>query len=253
MAYRKNFPTSLLDHIKDLPNDSSSFRKGSNIVILSRLEPGTYSFAAFLQESEEFAQTLRWEHALEQPGVERLKHKLTGWHPLIRQVVEALPGIDAYPLHAAKWMDHLIRDDCVAFVGDAAHPTAGGWGTGSAFCFADVWALYRSLQRTSIFRPQLTTVARSSIPYDVPYALYLFDETRRYFLQRVERQFEYDRLDGQYVSEALNDDREFVRRYRERHTLIWWILEHDVDATWQQVEAEQRHRYQRNDKQAVHL
>lgn len=228
-----------MSHIKERPDDSSSFRRGSNIVILSRLEPGVYSFAAFLQEPEEFAQTLRWEHALGQSGIERLKGKLKGWHPLVQEVVAALPAVDAYPLHAAKWMENLIRDDCVAFVGDAAHPTAGGWGTGSAFCFSDVWALYRSLQRTYSFQ----SPSKPPTGYDVPYALHLFDETRRHFLLRVERQFEYDRLDGLYVSEAMDDDEEFARRYRERYTLIWWILEHDVDAKWQEVEAEERHQY----------
>lgn len=204
------------------------------MVILSRLEPGTYSFAAFLQESEEFVKSLRWEHALGQPGIDRVKSKLAGWHPLIGKVLDALPGIVAYPLEGAKWMDHLIRDDTVAFVGDAAHPTAGGWGTGSAFCFADVWTLYRSLNRAY--------KDTDMVPYNIPYALNLYNESRRHFLQRVERQFDYDRIDSKYVTEALDDHNEFVRRYRERHTLIWWILEHDADARWQEVEAEERHR-----------
>jgi hypothetical protein len=29
--------------------------------------------------------------------------------------------MDAYPLEAAPWMKDLIKDDAVAFVGDAAH------------------------------------------------------------------------------------------------------------------------------------
>jgi hypothetical protein len=29
--------------------------------------------------------------------------------------------MDAYPLEAAPWMRDLIRDEAVAFVGDAAH------------------------------------------------------------------------------------------------------------------------------------
>ncbi|KAH8879474.1 FAD/NAD(P)-binding domain-containing protein, partial [Thozetella sp. PMI_491] len=250
VAYRKNFPLKLVAHIKDLPTDSSSFRNGPNVVIISRLEPGNYSIAAFLQEPEDFANTLRWEHELGGSGVGRLKKKLAGWHPVVQQVVEALPGIEAYPLQAAKWMENLTRDDCIAFVGDAAHPTAGGWGTGSAFCFADVWALYRSLHRTHTSR--LPTIASNLSPgaripppgratgdgaveYNVPYALNLFNETRRHFLQRVERQFEYDRADTAYIIEAIDEDDEFVRRYQERYTVNWWILEHDVDARWQEV------------------
>lgn len=239
-----------LSHIKDLPNDSSSFRKGPNVVIISRLEPGTYSFAAFLQEPEEFASALRWEHALGQQGINRLKNKLVGWHPLIHKVLDAMPGIDAYPLQGTKWMEHLIRDDAVAFVGDAAHPTAGGWGTGSAFCFADVWTLYRSLNRTYM---NPSTLQTDEVPYNIPYALHLFNESRRHFLHRVEQQFDYDKLDTQYVSEAIEDDTEFGRRYRERYTPISWILEHDPEARWQQVEAAERHKYSEQDKRLSRL
>ncbi|OKL63770.1 hypothetical protein UA08_00695 [Talaromyces atroroseus] len=243
VAYRINFSISRLAHIEDLPNDSSSFRKGSNVVILSRLETGTYSFAAFLQEPEEFAASLRWEHALGQAGIHRIKGKLADWHPLVTKVLDALPGIDAYPLQEAKWMEHLIRDDTVAFVGDAAHPTAGGWGTGSAFCFADVWALYRSLHRT----------CQGKETYNIPHALQLFNESRRHFLQRVERQFDYDKMDTKYVNEAVDDHDEFTKRYRERYTLISWILEHDPELWWQEVEAEERHRNIRHDKRLSQL
>ncbi|KAH8693841.1 hypothetical protein BGW36DRAFT_300332 [Talaromyces proteolyticus] len=251
VAYRINFPASKLAHIGDLPNDSSSFRKGSNVVILSHLEPGTYSFAAFLQEPEEFAKSLRWEHALGQPGIDRIKSKLVGWHPLIGKILDALPGIDAYPLQGTKWMEHLIRDDTVAFVGDAAHPTAGGWGTGSAFAFADVWTLYRSLHRTYRTRPK--PMDADKVPYNIPYALHLFNETRRHFLQRVERQFDYDKIDTKYVSEALGDEEEFVYRYRERYTSTSWILEHDPDARWQEVEAEERHQHVQQEKRLSRL
>lgn len=45
-------------------------------MIMSELEPGTYSFAAFLQEPGEFADTLRWQHSLGKKGIDRLKQKL---------------------------------------------------------------------------------------------------------------------------------------------------------------------------------
>jgi salicylate hydroxylase len=79
-------------------------------------------------------------------------------------------------------------------------------------------------------------------PYDIPYSLHLYNETRKYLLQRVEKQIAYDRLDTAYIAAAGTED-EWIRRYRERFTINWFILEDEVDARWQEVEAEERHLY----------
>jgi salicylate hydroxylase len=198
-------------------------------------------------------------------------HELTDplaqdWHPLVLQVLDVLPSIDAYPLEGAPWMEHLVRDDCIAFIGDAAHPTAGAYGTGCAFAFSDVWALYRSLHRTHVSRPPTDASPNAAQPtpppsrtaspklsdgpalrqvgYNVPYALRLYNETRRHFLQRVQKQLSLDKLDIKYCEEAINDYDEYVHRYRETFTMNWWLLEHDVDARFQEVEAEERYKYQ---------
>lgn len=233
---------------------------------------------------------MRWAHSLGRPGVERLKQRLAdaGWHPLVRRVLDALPTVDAYPLESARWMAHMVRDDCVAFAGDAAHPTAGAFGTGCAFAFGDAWALYRALHRAHASRPPTmaspnfndaavldpgaisappspspqsqpssdddgrggATPALSSSQqqqkhgYNLPYALHLYNETRRQFLRRAEQQLAYDKKDVQYCAEAIGDYAEYVRRYRETFTINWWLLEHDVDAKFQEVEARERHNYQ---------
>lgn len=159
-------------------------------------------------------------------------------------------------------MENLIRDNCIAFAGDSAHPTAGAFGTGSAFAFSDAWALYRSLYRTHASRPATiaspinaaTSIRPCSagtstcpeirpVAYNVPYALHLYNETRRHFLKRVENQISLDKLDIEYCAQAIDDYDEYVRRYRETFTINWWLLEHDVDAQFQEVEAQERHNY----------
>jgi salicylate hydroxylase len=162
-------------------------------------------------------------------------------------------------------MKNMVRDDCIAFIGDAAHPTAGAYGMGSAFAFGDVLALYRSLHRAHASRPPTIATQsrysgqsdRSTPPctprpagsapsmdtYNIPYALHLYNETRRHFLQRVERQLGYDKLDVAYCMEVIDDYDEYVKRYRETFTVNFWLLEHDVDARWQEVEAEARYTY----------
>jgi hypothetical protein len=46
---------------------------------------------------------------------------LKDWDPIINEVLSTFPDMDAYPLEAAPWMKDLVKDDAVAFVGDAAH------------------------------------------------------------------------------------------------------------------------------------
>jgi salicylate hydroxylase len=115
---------------------------------------------------------------------------------------------------------------------------------GSSFAFCDVRALYLSLEKSAklvLRASSITTSGAKVIGYDIPYALHLYDETRRYFLQRVQRQLSHDQLDLKYVAEA-GDETEALRRYRETFTINWWMLEHDVDARWQEVECQERHR-----------
>ncbi|KAK4937279.1 hypothetical protein LTR10_022036 [Elasticomyces elasticus] len=240
VSYRKNVPMDIVQHIKGLPNDTSSWRRNGEVVFLSRLEPGVYSFVTMVSEPEEYAETLEWQHSMGREGIDRLLEHFKDWDPIINEVIRALPNVDAYPLQSSPWMRDLVRDDAVAFVGDAAHPTAGAYGAGCSFAFSDVRALYLSLWRTH--QSSSTSSEATTALYDVPYALRLYDETRRHFLARVEEQIKLDKLDTGYVAAAGSDEKEWIRRYRERFTINWWILEHDVDAKWQEVEAMERHK-----------
>ncbi|KIW33245.1 uncharacterized protein PV07_00111 [Cladophialophora immunda] len=237
VAYRYTFPTKLIEHIKDLPEDTSSFRKHGEIVFLSRLEPGVYAFTALIDTPDEEAAQLEWAKPMGQAGLERLRRGLEGWNPIIHRVIDVLPDIQVYPLQTSEWMRSLVRDDAVAFVGDAAHPTAGAYGAGCSFAFNDVWCLYRSLGSAHDPRSSPRVV-----PYHVPYALHLYNESRVHFLHRVERQIQMDKRDYSYIRAAGDDHQEWVRRYKERFTINWWLLEHDAEAEWQMVESEVRFR-----------
>jgi hypothetical protein len=102
--------------------------------------------------------------------------------------------------------------------------------------------LYLSLWRTYDSKNEGVSTA-----YNVPYALHLYNESRKHFLQRVESQISADKVDTAYLLDAGDDDAEYIRRYREKFTINWWLLEHDVDARWQEVEAMERHKYKIQD------
>ncbi|KAH6673996.1 salicylate hydroxylase [Plectosphaerella plurivora] len=226
VAYRKIFPESLLSHIKGLPEGTSSWQKEhGEVMYMSKVGLGKYGIVAIVREADDAAKPLSWGQDQGEGGIARLQRHFKDWDPIIIEVVSALPNIDAYRLEGAAWMDNMTRDDSIAFVGDAAHPTAGAYGAGATFGFGDVWALYRSL------------LAFHHNTYDVAAALDLFNRTRRPFLARVERQMSFDRKNGAYIASAL-DEESWIARWRERFSPNWWMLEHDVEAEWQKVYSE---------------
>ncbi|RDW59217.1 hypothetical protein BP5796_12141 [Coleophoma crateriformis] len=221
-------------------------RRGIFIPTSDIPEPGVYTFVTNTTETEEYANSLRWAHDLGRPGQKLTSFApLKDWDPILDQVLQLLPGISAYPLQVTAWMANPTRDNALAFVGDAAHPTGGAYGSGCSFAFADVQALYLSLQRTYGYNADDDY---SKPLYNVPYALHLYKETRMPFLKRVESQLGNDKLDAAYVATASNE-KEWIRRWKKKFTINWWILEHDVDAKWQEVEAEERHTWHRKNKE----
>ncbi|OAA63689.1 Salicylate hydroxylase (Salicylate 1-monooxygenase) [Niveomyces insectorum RCEF 264] len=248
VSYRHIVPWETIQHIQGLPKDTSSWRRNGEVAFMSPIGTGGYSFTCMVIETEEYAASLRWAKSIGPDGLRRLReHHFAEWDPIINEVLAAFPDMDAYPLEAAPWVKDLAQDDALAFVGDAAHPTAGGGGVGSSLAFADVRALYLSLWRSYNSQGPANPAAP---PYDIPYALHLYNETRSALLQRVERQIRYDHQDAAYIAAAGDDEEEWIRRYRERFTINWFILEDEVDAKWQDVEAEERHLYPQKQKLA---
>jgi salicylate hydroxylase len=99
-----------------------------------------YGVVAIVPESPEFAATLKWARSVGSEGLQRLRQRFSvilalpyktfkrltngfdqNWDPIIDQVLQTMTDIDAYPLDSGPWMKELVRDDRIAFVGDAAH------------------------------------------------------------------------------------------------------------------------------------
>ncbi|KAI0460724.1 hypothetical protein LJB42_002440 [Komagataella kurtzmanii] len=147
-----------------------------------------------------------------------------------------MPDITSFPLETAPWLKDLTIGDRLAFVGDAAHPTSGAFGAGAQFGFGDVWALYRSLQETVC-----DAYVDTGLPadHDLHRALFLFNETRRHFLARVEKQLGYDAdTYKSYISTARND-KEWRARFRQVESPLEWMRENKVEADFQRVVDEQ--------------
>ena len=225
VAYRKGFPESLVSHIPNLPNDTSIYRRTTENVFIGRIGLGQYGFVALVRETPEYvASNLTWARSIGADGMKRIRQHFVDWDPVVRDVLAAVPDLDAYPLESAAWLDNLTRDDRVAFVGDAAHPTAGAFGAGTTVGFGDCWALMRALSHTPTISsdPALTT-------YDLPRALHLYNESRRHFLARFQAALVREGENVAYISAAGDEGPGWQGRYRERFAPVWWLTEHDVE------------------------
>jgi salicylate hydroxylase len=240
VAYRAVFPETLVSHISDLPNDTSVYRRNGENVFLSRIGLGQYGIVALIRETPDLASSLTWARSIGGSGMDRIRSHFASWDPVVTSVLAVVPDFAAYPLESAAWLEKLTRDDRIAFVGDAAHPTAGAFGAGTTVGFGDCWALMRALEHSSTtsnstLQPYTSTATSArttpaiSHTYDLPCALRLYNETRCHFLARFQAQLMREVANVAYISEAGDEGPEWLARYQERFAPQWWLTEHDVE------------------------
>ncbi|CAH2450339.1 Putative salicylate hydroxylase [Komagataella phaffii CBS 7435] len=104
---------------------------------------------------------------------------------------------------------------------------SGAFGAGAQFGFGDVWALYRPLQET-VSDAYVDTGLLAD--YDLHRALFLFNETRRHFLARVEKQLGYDADTYKSYFSTARNDKEWRARFRQVESPLEWMRENNVEA-----------------------
>lgn len=229
VAYRCLLHKSAIAGIEGLHDDTSAWRSNDSVVFLSEVGSDIYGIVIIRPETAEYASSLRWETSIGTEALQQLRRAFNGWDPVVARVLAIVDNIQAYPLDSGRWLTEITRNGNVAFVGDAAHPTAGAYGVGAAMGFGDGWALSRALEATRSRNGPFYGA------YDVRAALDIFQETRAPFLLRVERQMSIDPLDKEYIAAAGDDEDEWIRRFKERNTESHWLTDHDVELEVQRV------------------
>lgn len=228
VSYRAAFSESIVQDIVGLPNDTSCWHGKNGIFFGSRLGHGLYGVVAGIPETAELATKKKWKQAISEQDRERLNTHFQEWNPVVRELLKRVPNFKSYPLEHAPWLKSLVYKDRLVFVGDAAHPTSGAYGSGACFGFNDVWVLYQALRRS------FNTT--SAAGYDVHRTLQIFDGTRAPFLSRVEHQIGLDGEQLKYAWQASNY-KELVKRLEEHDFFIQpsWIRNNSSSADLEQV------------------
>ncbi|CAH0043788.1 unnamed protein product [Clonostachys solani] len=95
----------------------------------------------------------------------------------VRQILQlaAKGQTQEFDMFSSRRLDSVISHGCIAFIGDAAHPMLGNFGSGAAFALQDVYTLAKVLE---------SSMQRSMALSD---ALIKFDSIRSPFYQRLYR------------------------------------------------------------------
>jgi salicylate hydroxylase len=252
ISYRNIFPEGLISHIDGAkPTDGSfAYRKDDEVFFFGSVGLGQYGLVIGLKESQDVVDKVKWDKTVDENHLQKIRDHFIDWPPVVKEILKVVPYLNAFPLESAPWLEHLSYQDRIAFVGDAAHPTSGAFGAGSAFGFGDVWALYRSLKETGTNnwkrrRAELNDSSfsennQTADTYNLKSALFLFDETRRYYLKDVYEQIGRDRLSADYVQDAKDED-EKIERYVKVADDANWISEHNVEIEFQRVRSKHVH------------
>lgn len=232
IAYRSMVPFDLVKDVTDLSDHNCIYPGKTGVCFLTKVgNRGLYNVGVQLQEPLETAQRLSWRRKIEPRDLERIRNRLNGWNYTVREVFSRVnvEYFKAYPLESTSWLKELVKGDRLVFVGDAAHPTSGAYGSGANFGFNDVWVLYQALLRSS-YQPRGASSSTTRWEYDHSWALNVYNRTRSAALGRIERQLNIDGAKRSFIW-AASDDIDFRQRYNiANSTRLSWLLEYDAEA-----------------------
>lgn len=160
--------------------------------------------------------------------VEVLKGYYRDWHPVIRDMVEAVPRgtLKAYPNTSAEKMDNWVYGDGrVTFAGDAAHAHGGAFAAGGSLALDDAWAFVSAIGY--FYHPDSSSRKKLSRD-DIARALKLYERTRKMHTDRVlETVHANNKKMVERIGRTIESDEELRMRMRSRGDTAW-IHEHDV-------------------------
>ncbi len=179
-------PAERLQHIPDLPLTTTSWWYGKGIMIwLSPVDPldGPQKHVEFTARvfNEPFVEgeTVSWGKPVSN---EKVFSRVTDCDPRLIETFRQVPEgkWTEFAAYAGPPLDSLVAWDKLVLVGDSSHPSAGGFGSGSAFAMEDSWTLARAIEyarRTSFSTSISATLAE---------ALRIFDTIRNPYYREMQ-------------------------------------------------------------------
>ncbi|CAG9945159.1 unnamed protein product [Clonostachys rosea f. rosea IK726] len=139
----------------------------------------------------------------------------------VRQILQlaAKGQTQEFDMFSSRRLDSVISRGCIAFIGDAAHPMLGNFGSGAAFALQDVYTLAKVLEWS-----MQRSIALSG-------ALIKFDSIRSPFYQRLYRvldKFSQVKSVSQ-IEEGSIDERIYRHVLRMSQAAETWVVYYRID------------------------
>ncbi|KAL2796552.1 hypothetical protein BJX66DRAFT_323870 [Aspergillus keveii] len=235
VVLRSTFDYSLVEDIREIPQDSSHFSGPNGFFFGTRIGSGGFGVTA------SFPVDSRNDGRYKEPvwnapaSVDTLRERFKDWAPVVPKIIDRVPRVRQYANVAGAELEHWSFEDRVTLLGDAAHTHGGAFATGVGLAIDDAYAL--GLAFDHVFPAAVAIGAMS--PTRIREVFDLYEATRRPHTGKVlavvheTRAKTADRLQKLFAGEPETDE-DFRYRLTHRGDPVW-VNEHDVEAAFVKV------------------
>ncbi|KFZ00763.1 hypothetical protein V500_00954 [Pseudogymnoascus sp. VKM F-4518 (FW-2643)] len=191
----------LIKTIPNLPTGVTHFINGDTLAFIGDVGRNRLGLILCLPADPKEAENWGWAKGAGTRRLEYLRSIYKDWNPLILQILEYSKDMGVFPISRGVWLDSLVIQGSVCFVGDSAHPTGAALGAGCSFAFEDSQTLSLALNHAH-------TKAGNWSPEAVKFALDLYDSARRSHLCKIFKLLEREdmKFNGIIKDEAMLEE-----------------------------------------------
>lgn len=235
VAFRSVFDAKLVEHIPGVLDEANHWWGPDRTFFASRLGKNLFTIVGG-NHSDPNTPDAPYKDSVwnSDDSVDAVKGLYTDWHPVVKQMLDATPHIRHYPNTFAAGLESWVHGDGrVTFAGDAAHAHGGAFAAGGSLALDDAYAF--SLAVVHVYPP-----GSSQKPgrVDITRALRLYEKTRKAHTDLVLLTVHANNKKAiERVGLVETDDQ--LRKRMLGRADPFWIHEHDVDATFGKVLAQE--------------
>ncbi|KXT01797.1 hypothetical protein AC578_1977 [Pseudocercospora eumusae] len=235
VAFRSIFDANLVSHIPGVLNEAYHWWGPDRTFFSSKLGKNLFTIVGGNHSDPDAPDALYSESSWNsEADLNLLKHFYKDWHPTITALIDASPYTRMYPNTFASALDAWIHgNNNVTYAGDAAHAHGGAFAAGGSLALDDAWAFARAVfhvyPRDTSTKPSKGEISR---------ALSLYERIRKPHTDRVLATVHANHRNAVERLGKEETDEQLIHRMQSRAD-PFWIHEHDVEATFSRVLAEE--------------
>ncbi|KAK1964002.1 FAD/NAD(P)-binding domain-containing protein [Colletotrichum sublineola] len=236
-AFRAVYPISHVAHIPDLPDEAEHWWGTDRTWFMSKLGKDLFCIVASHQSDPDAADAAYREMVWNMDtDVGLIREHYKGWHRLVRDIIEATPAdsLRVYPNASAHGLESwVLGGERVTLAGDAAHAHGGAFAAGGSLAIDDGWAFASAVRHVC---PESATEPPAA--GEIARALRLYEKTRKAHTDRV-LETVHSTNRNKVARLGVEETDEGLRARMKNRVEPVWIHEHDVEAVFRQVLAEE--------------